>query len=175
MRGTYADVRVTESLRVASDTQPSDSSAPALPPEGVLADMRRFYFDTALSSTPVALPSLLAFADPTHITLIFPMRRPRPVGSSLLRSTRIPRTRSSATRLTAATQRSYSLDWRPRERRPDPGLTLDREQISLRRGMPANGMVQPCSCPASIGARHKEHPMSHNLNSAPLSRRAATN
>jgi predicted TIM-barrel fold metal-dependent hydrolase len=33
-----------------------------------MADMKRFYFDTALSSTPVALPSLLAFADPTHIT-----------------------------------------------------------------------------------------------------------
>jgi len=30
--------------------------------------MKRFYFDTALSSTPVGLPSLLAFADPTHIT-----------------------------------------------------------------------------------------------------------
>ncbi|MGU3586411.1 amidohydrolase family protein [Rhodococcus sp. C26F] len=30
--------------------------------------MRKFYFDTALSSSPYALPSLLAFADPTHIT-----------------------------------------------------------------------------------------------------------
>jgi 6-methylsalicylate decarboxylase len=41
---------------------------PGTTPEGILADMKRFYFDTALSSTPVALPSLLAFADPTHIT-----------------------------------------------------------------------------------------------------------
>lgn len=33
-----------------------------------LARLRRFHFDTALSSSPYALPSLLAFADPTHIT-----------------------------------------------------------------------------------------------------------
>lgn len=33
-----------------------------------IARLRRFYFDTALSSSPYALPSLLAFADPTHIT-----------------------------------------------------------------------------------------------------------
>jgi predicted TIM-barrel fold metal-dependent hydrolase len=30
--------------------------------------LRRYYFDTALSSSAYALPSLLAFADPTHIT-----------------------------------------------------------------------------------------------------------
>lgn len=36
--------------------------------ETVMEDLRRFYFDTALSSTPVSLPSLTAFADPTHIT-----------------------------------------------------------------------------------------------------------
>jgi predicted TIM-barrel fold metal-dependent hydrolase len=34
----------------------------------VLASLRRFYFDTALSSSPYALPSLLAFAEPGHIT-----------------------------------------------------------------------------------------------------------
>lgn len=33
-----------------------------------IARLRRYYFDTALSSSPYALPSLLAFADPTHIT-----------------------------------------------------------------------------------------------------------
>jgi predicted TIM-barrel fold metal-dependent hydrolase len=33
-----------------------------------LAQLRRFWYDTALSSSPAALPSLLAFADPTHIT-----------------------------------------------------------------------------------------------------------
>lgn len=41
-------------------------------PEGSTADgiarLRRFYFDTALSSSPYALPSLLAFADPERIT-----------------------------------------------------------------------------------------------------------
>lgn len=36
--------------------------------EGGIARLRQFYFDTALSSSPYALPSLLAFADPTHIT-----------------------------------------------------------------------------------------------------------
>ncbi|MFM0019462.1 amidohydrolase family protein [Paraburkholderia azotifigens] len=36
--------------------------------EGGLARLRRFYFDTALSSSPYALPALLAFADPTRIT-----------------------------------------------------------------------------------------------------------
>ncbi|WP_244289413.1 amidohydrolase family protein [Burkholderia puraquae] len=36
--------------------------------DGGLARLRRFYFDTALSSSPYAMPALLAFADPTHIT-----------------------------------------------------------------------------------------------------------
>ena len=30
--------------------------------------LRRFYFDTALASSQFAMPSLLAFADPTHVT-----------------------------------------------------------------------------------------------------------
>jgi predicted TIM-barrel fold metal-dependent hydrolase len=34
----------------------------------VLADFSSFYFDTALSGSAAALPSLLAFADPGHIT-----------------------------------------------------------------------------------------------------------
>ena len=37
-------------------------------PTAGLELLRRFYFDLALSSSPFALPSLLAFADPTHIT-----------------------------------------------------------------------------------------------------------
>ena len=36
--------------------------------EGGLARLRQFYFDTALSGSPYALPSLLAFADPGRIT-----------------------------------------------------------------------------------------------------------
>ncbi|MFH8337865.1 amidohydrolase family protein [Streptomyces sp. AM6-12] len=40
---------------------------PGTTPEGVLADLRRFYFDTALSASPSALPSLLAFAAPGHV------------------------------------------------------------------------------------------------------------
>lgn len=37
-------------------------------PQEVLDEFSSFYFDTALSSTPAALPSLLAFAKPGHIT-----------------------------------------------------------------------------------------------------------
>ncbi|MEU6389463.1 amidohydrolase family protein [Streptomyces sp. NPDC046939] len=40
---------------------------PGTTPEGILADLKRFYFDTALSSTPYALPALLAFAEPGHV------------------------------------------------------------------------------------------------------------
>lgn len=35
--------------------------------EDLLRDMRRFYFDTALSASPSALPALLAFAEPGHV------------------------------------------------------------------------------------------------------------
>lgn len=37
-------------------------------PESGIERLRRFYFDTALSSSPYALPSLLAFADRARIT-----------------------------------------------------------------------------------------------------------
>jgi len=36
-------------------------------PTELLAEFSSFYFDTALSSSPSALPSLLAFADPGHV------------------------------------------------------------------------------------------------------------
>lgn len=36
-------------------------------PEELLEDFRSFYFDTALSGSPAALPSLLAFAKPGHV------------------------------------------------------------------------------------------------------------
>lgn len=42
--------------------------SPTLKHADGIATLRRYYFDVALSSTPYALPSLLAFADPTHIT-----------------------------------------------------------------------------------------------------------
>jgi 6-methylsalicylate decarboxylase len=37
-------------------------------PGEILDDFASFYFDTALSSTAAALPTLLAFAKPGHIT-----------------------------------------------------------------------------------------------------------
>jgi 6-methylsalicylate decarboxylase len=48
--------------RVARICSPDGSN------EGGIARLRRFWFDTALSSSPYALPSLLAFADPGQIT-----------------------------------------------------------------------------------------------------------
>lgn len=42
--------------------------APKQDVDAGLERLRRFYFDTALTSSAAALPSLLAFADPTHIT-----------------------------------------------------------------------------------------------------------
>jgi predicted TIM-barrel fold metal-dependent hydrolase len=35
--------------------------------EDVIGDLKRFYFDTALSASPSALPALLAFAEPGHV------------------------------------------------------------------------------------------------------------
>ncbi|MGW8380647.1 amidohydrolase family protein [Streptomyces sp. ODS28] len=40
---------------------------PERTPDDVLDELRRFYFDTALSASPSALPSLLAFAAPGHV------------------------------------------------------------------------------------------------------------
>jgi predicted TIM-barrel fold metal-dependent hydrolase len=40
---------------------------PGTTEESIFEGLRRFYFDTALSSTPTSLPSLLAFAAPGHI------------------------------------------------------------------------------------------------------------
>lgn len=48
--------------RIAHIVSPDGSN------EAGIARLRRFYFDTALSSSPYALPCLLSFADPTHIT-----------------------------------------------------------------------------------------------------------
>jgi hypothetical protein len=52
------------------------------PPFEVLDDFRRFYFDTALSGSPAALPSLLAFAAPGHVLFgsDFPFAPPVAVG-----------------------------------------------------------------------------------------------
>jgi predicted TIM-barrel fold metal-dependent hydrolase len=48
--------------RVARVCSPDGQNA------GGIARLRKFWFDTALSSSPYALPSLLAFADPGRIT-----------------------------------------------------------------------------------------------------------
>jgi hypothetical protein len=48
-----------------------------------LDDFAGFYFDTALSSSAAALPSLLAFAKPGHVTPTGPSRPSRPASCSL--------------------------------------------------------------------------------------------
>ena len=53
----YASHRMA--VAITSDTGAS--------PTDCLEDFASFYFDTALSSSPAALPSLLAFTDPTHV------------------------------------------------------------------------------------------------------------
>jgi predicted TIM-barrel fold metal-dependent hydrolase len=53
----YASHRLA--VTVTGETQRS--------PLDVLEDFRSFYFDTALSGSPAALPSLLAFAKPGHV------------------------------------------------------------------------------------------------------------
>lgn len=54
----YGAYRISSSV---AGLQPGRSAA------SVLAEMKRFYFDTALSSSPSALPCLLDFADPGHV------------------------------------------------------------------------------------------------------------
>ena len=40
---------------------------PGTTPDGILAGLRKFYFDTALSASATSLPSLFAFAEPGHV------------------------------------------------------------------------------------------------------------
>lgn len=53
----YAAFRIAATLAMAGERSPQDT----------LAELRRFYFDTALTASPVSLPSLLAFAEPDHV------------------------------------------------------------------------------------------------------------
>jgi predicted TIM-barrel fold metal-dependent hydrolase len=53
----YASHRLMAALLLEGGRAPSE----------ILEEMRSFYFDTALSGSPAALPSLLAFAKPGHV------------------------------------------------------------------------------------------------------------
>ncbi len=53
----YASHRMAVALAADTGRSPLD----------ILEDLRGFYFDTALSSSPAALPTLLAFARPGHV------------------------------------------------------------------------------------------------------------
>lgn len=61
----YAAHRIGFALEVH---QQATGVHPVMDREALLTELRRFYFDTALSANPDTLPSLLAFADPTRIT-----------------------------------------------------------------------------------------------------------
>ncbi|GHH26526.1 amidohydrolase family protein [Streptomyces lanatus] len=56
----YAAHRFALAARLPTD-------GPGTTPEDFLADLRRFYFDTAISTGSTTLPSLLAFAAPDHV------------------------------------------------------------------------------------------------------------
>lgn len=53
----YASHRLAAAISADAQRSPFD----------VIEDFQRFYFDTALSGSPAALPSLLAFAKPGHV------------------------------------------------------------------------------------------------------------
>ena len=55
----YAAHRIAELAKVFNPD--------ALPAKDIIAEFRRFYFDTALSAGPAAFPTLTAFAEPGHI------------------------------------------------------------------------------------------------------------
>lgn len=55
---TFAAYRFVAAARFNSGIEPDE----------IFEDLSRFYFDTALSSTPSSMPSLMAFADPNRIT-----------------------------------------------------------------------------------------------------------
>ncbi|MEU6553284.1 amidohydrolase family protein [Streptomyces sp. NPDC046915] len=60
----YAAHRFALAARLPTGATADD---PGGTPEDFIADLRRFYFDTAFSAGPAALPSLLAFAAPERI------------------------------------------------------------------------------------------------------------
>lgn len=68
----YADTRIILSHAGGFVPFAAERMARICSPDGSyekgIERLRRFYFDTALSSSPYALPSLLAFADPTHVS-----------------------------------------------------------------------------------------------------------
>ncbi|MEU5299377.1 amidohydrolase family protein [Streptomyces noursei] len=55
----YAAYRFAGLAPIAVDPERDD--------EDVLRDLKRFFFDTALTASPSALPALLAFAEPGHV------------------------------------------------------------------------------------------------------------
>ncbi|MFF8784376.1 amidohydrolase family protein [Streptomyces sp. NPDC015125] len=61
----YAAHRISLTLEIH---QQVTGAHPVMDRETLLAQLRRFFFDTALSANPDTLPNLLAFADPARIT-----------------------------------------------------------------------------------------------------------
>lgn len=63
----YAAHRVANLTGANDMITPREGIYPGLDQETVLEGLRGFWFDTALSGSPTALPSLLAFARPGHV------------------------------------------------------------------------------------------------------------
>jgi predicted TIM-barrel fold metal-dependent hydrolase len=63
----YAAHRIANLIGANDLVTPRAGLDPGLDQETVLEGLRGFWFDTALSSSPTALPALLAFARPGHV------------------------------------------------------------------------------------------------------------
>ncbi|MEV0119799.1 amidohydrolase family protein [Streptomyces sp. NPDC050844] len=63
----YAAHRIAHLTGAIERVTPREGLGPGLNQETVLDDLRSFWFDTALSGSPTALPGLLAFARPDHV------------------------------------------------------------------------------------------------------------
>ncbi|OBF43111.1 amidohydrolase [Mycobacterium sp. 852002-50816_SCH5313054-b] len=114
----YASHRMAVAITGDTGRSPADS----------LDDFASFYFDTALSSSAAALPSLLAFAKPGHVT--FGSDWPfAPVAAGKLFAAGLETYRGLDAGARAAIERTNALALFPRlgsARPPDAGTALDR-------------------------------------------------
>lgn len=123
----YASHRMAVSIMGDTGRTPSDS----------LDDFAGFYFDTALSSSAAALPSLLAFAEPGHVT--FGSDWPfAPVAAGKLFAAGLETYSGLRPDARAAIERNTALTLFPRlgvAPPPTPGSTLDQTRHRVSRAL----------------------------------------
>jgi predicted TIM-barrel fold metal-dependent hydrolase len=123
----YASHRMAVSIMGDTGRSPSDS----------LDDFAGFYFDTALSSSAAALPSLLAFAEPGHVT--FGSDWPfAPVAAGKLFAAGLETYSGLRPDARAAIERDTALTLFPRlgvAPPPTPGSTLDQTRHRVSRAV----------------------------------------